>query len=198
MREDEIAGISREFDRVLNQVAAGADREPGQNEERAAERKDTGPDREEGRVDEMEPAGIKEAAASQRRVRKPENGTEDRLRPGRGQREGQKAAVLGARERYPERSRKQEEDRPGLLRARDCYAAAFLIPVIIMIIIFAQRGIFPFGEQSFLRTDMYHQYAPFFSEFKHKLSQGGSLLYSWNIGLGVNLRRFMPIIWRAL
>ena len=31
MREDEIAGISREFDRVLNQVAAGADREPGQN-----------------------------------------------------------------------------------------------------------------------------------------------------------------------
>ena len=186
MREDEIAGISREFDRVLNQVAAGADREPGQNEERAAERKDTGPDREEGRVDEMEPAGIKEAAASQRRVRKPENGTEDRLRPGRGQREGQKAAVLGARERYPERSRKQEEDRPGLLRVRDCYAAAFLIPVIIMIIIFAQRGIFPFGEQSFLRTDMYHQYAPFFSEFKHKLSQGGSLLYSWNIGLGVN------------
>ena len=55
-----------------------------------------------------------------------------------------------------------------------------------MIIIFAQRGIFPFGEESFLRTDMYHQYAPFFSEFRHKLAEGGSLLYSWDIGLGVN------------
>ena len=90
MREDEIAGISREFDRVLNQVAAGADREPGQNEERAAERKDTGPDREEGRVDEMEPAGIKEAAASQRRVRKPENWqrSEGRSEGGRFRRQG--------------------------------------------------------------------------------------------------------------
>ena len=33
---------------------------------------------------------------------------------------------------------------------------------------------------------MYHQYAPFFSEFQHKLSGGGSLLYSWNIGMGIN------------
>ena len=33
---------------------------------------------------------------------------------------------------------------------------------------------------------MYHQYAPFFSEFRHKLAEGGSLLYSWDIGLGVN------------
>ena len=33
---------------------------------------------------------------------------------------------------------------------------------------------------------MYHQYAPFFSEFRHKLSEGRSLLYSWDIGLGVN------------
>ena len=55
-----------------------------------------------------------------------------------------------------------------------------------MIIIFIQRGIFPFGEESFLRTDMYHQYAPFFSEFQHKLRTGGSLLYSWDVGMGVN------------
>lgn len=64
--------------------------------------------------------------------------------------------------------------------------AAFCVPVLVMIVVFIQRGIFPFGEQSFLRTDMYHQYAPFFSEFQHKLSQGGSLLYSWDIGMGVN------------
>ena len=33
---------------------------------------------------------------------------------------------------------------------------------------------------------MYHQYAPFFSEFQYKLTHGGSLLYSWDIGMGVN------------
>lgn len=72
------------------------------------------------------------------------------------------------------------------LRAGDGLIAAFLVPVIIMIIIFLQRGIFPFGEESFMRTDMYHQYVPFFSEFKHKLSEGGSLFYSWNVGMGIN------------
>lgn len=64
--------------------------------------------------------------------------------------------------------------------------AACLMPILIMLVIFVQRGIFPFGEESFLRTDMYHQYAPFFSEFQYKLKHGGSLLYSWDIGMGVN------------
>ena len=66
------------------------------------------------------------------------------------------------------------------------FALSFFIPVFIMILIFVQRGIFPFGDQSFLRTDMFHQYAPFFSEFRYKLSSGGSLLYSWNLGMGIN------------
>ncbi|MCI6886970.1 MAG: YfhO family protein [Lachnospiraceae bacterium] len=72
------------------------------------------------------------------------------------------------------------------VRSCDGLIAAFLVPVVIMIIIFVQRGIFPFGEESFLRTDMYHQYAPFFSEFQDKLKHGGSLLYSWDVGMGVN------------
>lgn len=73
-----------------------------------------------------------------------------------------------------------------ILRPGDSLLAAFFIPVFVLLIIFAQRGIFPFGEECFLRTDMYHQYAPFFSEFQHKLTQGESLLYSWDIGMGVN------------
>ena len=82
-----------------------------------------------------------------------------------------------------------EEDcgrRLRLLKPSDGLLAAFFVPVIVMIIIFAQRGIFPFGEECFLRTDMYHQYAPFFSEFQYKLTHGGSLFYSWDIGMGVN------------
>ena len=82
----------------------------------------------------------------------------------------------------------QTENRRGLrlLKPSDGLVAAFFVPVVAMIIIFAQRGIFPFGEECFLRTDMYHQYAPFFSEFQYKLTHGGSLLYSWDIGMGVN------------
>ena len=72
------------------------------------------------------------------------------------------------------------------VRPNDGLKIAFFIPMVIMVIIFIQRGIFPFGDESFLRTDMYHQYAPFFSEFQHKLRNGGSLLYSWDIGMGVN------------
>lgn len=89
-------------------------------------------------------------------------------------------------ERKEKKAKRQAEYIDGYLRPIDGLWAAFCIPVVIMVIIFAQRGIFPFGEESFLRTDMYHQYAPFFSEFQHKLSGGGSLLYSWNIGMGIN------------
>ena len=71
------------------------------------------------------------------------------------------------------------------------YLAAFLIPVIVMVIVFIERGIWPFGDQCFLRTDLYHQYAPFFQELKYKMSHGGSMMYSWNIGSGTS---FIPVI----
>ena len=72
------------------------------------------------------------------------------------------------------------------LRNTAPYLLAFFIPVLVMLIIFMQRGIWPFGERCFLRTDLYHQYAPFFQELKLKFSTGGSLEYSWNIGGGTN------------
>ena len=71
-------------------------------------------------------------------------------------------------------------------RKSDAIIAAFLVPVIVMLIIYAQRGIFPFGDRMYLRTDLYHQYAPFMSEFRSKLVTGGSLLHSWDVGMGVN------------
>ena len=63
---------------------------------------------------------------------------------------------------------------------------AFLFPFGIMFLILIERGIYPFGDESFLHMDMYHQYMPFFAEFLHKLKNGESLLYSWNVGLGSN------------
>ncbi|MEY8352935.1 YfhO family protein [Lachnospiraceae bacterium 54-53] len=104
----------------------------------------------------------------------------------------EKAAPVDAfpdsEETGPEKDMPQRKEKKfsSLIRPSDGLMAAFFVPVALMIIIFAQRGIFPFGEESFLRTDMYHQYAPFFSEFRYKLTHGGSLLYSWDVGMGVN------------
>ncbi|OON85566.1 hypothetical protein BXO88_11535 [Oribacterium sp. C9] len=66
------------------------------------------------------------------------------------------------------------------------YLVSFFFPVAAMLLIFIFRGIFPFGNETFLRTDMYHQYAPFSSEFNYKLQNFRSLLYTWDVGLGIN------------
>ena len=63
-------------------------------------------------------------------------------------------------------------------------AFAFGIPFVASIIILAAFRIYPFGENCILHVDMYHQYCPFFMELREKLTNGGSLLYSWNLGLG--------------
>ena len=64
--------------------------------------------------------------------------------------------------------------------------AAFVIPVLVLVILYIARQVFPAGENMYLRSDMYHQYAPLMKEFQRKLRSGGSLLYSWNVGLGNN------------
>ena len=63
---------------------------------------------------------------------------------------------------------------------------AFGLPIVIMIAVLAGKSIYPFGDNSFLRTDMYHQYAPFFMNFMDKLKNGESLTYAWGVGLGSN------------
>lgn len=66
------------------------------------------------------------------------------------------------------------------------YLLSFSLPVLIMLFIFILRRIYPFGDESFLHIDMYHQYYPFLTEMYHKLKNGDSLLYSWNTGIGSN------------
>lgn len=77
------------------------------------------------------------------------------------------------------------------LKSKYIYAAAFLTPVLLLSVIMICSGVFPFGDNCILKTDMYHQYAPFFSEFRDKLQNGGSLKFTWDLGLGVN---FIAII----
>ncbi|MGN0383588.1 MAG: YfhO family protein [Eubacterium sp.] len=72
------------------------------------------------------------------------------------------------------------------LKSNLVYILAFIIPVIIMVVIYIIKEIYPWGDNMYLRSDCYHQYAPFLKELYYKLHNGGSLLYSWSIGAGIN------------
>ena len=65
-------------------------------------------------------------------------------------------------------------------------AIAFAIPVALMLCLMIVAGCTPFGTSSMLYSDMYHQYYPFFKAFRRALLSGDSLLYSWNVGLGMD------------
>ena len=42
------------------------------------------------------------------------------------------------------------------------------------------------GTYSMLYSDCYHQYYPFFVAYRKALLSGDSLLYSWNVGMGMD------------
>ena len=63
---------------------------------------------------------------------------------------------------------------------------AFGIPFFLMLFVMLVSRYEPFGEYSMLYSDMYHQYYPFFTEFRRTLRSGGSLLYTWSVGMGMD------------
>ena len=65
-------------------------------------------------------------------------------------------------------------------------ALAFAAPFIGMVFVMIISGTVPFGSNSMLYSDMYHQYFPFFKAFRRALLSGDSLLYSWNVGMGMD------------
>lgn len=67
---------------------------------------------------------------------------------------------------------------------------SFAVPVIVMFVALACHRVFPFGDQQVLAHDMWHQYYPFFRDFRRTLLEGGSLLYSKTSGLGAS---FAPL-----
>ena len=66
-------------------------------------------------------------------------------------------------------------------------ALSFFVPLIGFLSIMLFGGYEPFGDsRSMLYSDMYHQYYPFFVSFRNMLRNGESLLYNWNIGMGLD------------
>ena len=66
------------------------------------------------------------------------------------------------------------------------HALAFLIPFLGMLAVMIVNGYHPFGAKAMLYSDNYHQYYPFFVAFRRALLSGQSLLYSWDVGMGVD------------
>jgi len=89
-------------------------------------------------------------------------------------------------------------------KIRNIYFLSFFIPILLLLGIFVARGIFPFGRNSFMYSDMYHQYIPFLTEFRRKLCSGESLAFSWNVGLGSNFLAIYayylasPVYWLSI
>lgn len=61
---------------------------------------------------------------------------------------------------------------------------AFFAPFTLISLMFLFGGLWPLGDKQVLAHDMWHQYYPFFVEFRQKLLHGGSLQYSWSMGMG--------------
>ena len=66
-------------------------------------------------------------------------------------------------------------------------ALSFFVPLIGFLSIMLFGGYEPFGDsRSMLYSDMYHQYYPFFVSFRNMLRSGDSLLYNWDVGMGLD------------
>ena len=75
--------------------------------------------------------------------------------------------------------------KPGSRRVS--FALAFGIPFVSMLIVMLIAQAEPFFNlRSMLYSDMYHQYYPFFVEFRNALREGKGLLYTWSVGLGMD------------
>ena len=64
-------------------------------------------------------------------------------------------------------------------------ALAFLLPTGLMLAFMFITSCEPFGSHCMLYSDMFHQYYPFFCAFREALRSGDSLLFSWNVGMGM-------------
>ncbi|MFR3811635.1 MAG: YfhO family protein [Ruminococcus callidus] len=63
---------------------------------------------------------------------------------------------------------------------------SFGIPMLFLAVGLVLQNVHPFGDQQILVVDFWHQYYPFLRLLHEKLRSGGSLLYTWESGMGTN------------
>ncbi len=57
--------------------------------------------------------------------------------------------------------------------------------VVVMLFVYLANVVYPFGSDTVMVVDLYHQYAPLYAEFWDKVMNGGSFLFSWESAGGV-------------
>ncbi|MDO5323508.1 MAG: YfhO family protein [Clostridia bacterium] len=72
------------------------------------------------------------------------------------------------------------------LRRNLLHLMAFLLPSVVLLVMFRALGFYPFGEKSLLIMDMNGQYIHFFASLKDLVSGDSSLFFSWSKGMGQN------------
>lgn len=78
------------------------------------------------------------------------------------------------------------------IRKNKLYCLTFLIGLAVIGIIFKMNNTIPFGDNSLLCVDFYHQYGPMMAELYDRIWQGESFVYSFNMAMGLPFfRNFM-------
>ena len=61
---------------------------------------------------------------------------------------------------------------------------AFVLPALIMWMIYIAMEVYPFGTSSVLVLDLNGQYVYFFEDLRKKVLEGGTFLYTWTRSMG--------------
>ena len=79
-----------------------------------------------------------------------------------------------------------------LIKTNKLYVLTFIIGCAVIGIIYKMNNTIPFGDNSLLAVDFYHQYGPMLAELYDRVLQGDSLIYSFNMAMGLPFfRNFM-------
>lgn len=65
-------------------------------------------------------------------------------------------------------------------------ALSFLLPFTLMAVIYFVSSVTPFGGNTLLYSDNYHQYYPFFRQFREALRNGDGITWTWSVGGGMD------------
>ncbi|KAB5915705.1 YfhO family protein, partial [Bifidobacterium adolescentis] len=64
--------------------------------------------------------------------------------------------------------------------------ASFLIPFLILALVYLSIGIYPGSSRSILASDAFSQFSNFHASFRNMLLGKQSIFYTWNASLGLN------------
>ena len=74
--------------------------------------------------------------------------------------------------------------------------ASFLIPLLILTLVYLSIGIYPGSDRSILASDAFSQFSNFHASFRNMLLGKQSIFYTWNASLGFELPFFDLVLSR--